>query len=94
MSTADFLRPETVQALEALAAEMGVRDPRLQQLRWWATAEGGRDRFLQVCAHIKQKVRRALGEASGPYIIAPLPARQGRTARYTISLRKELLHFS
>jgi hypothetical protein len=66
----------------------------LQQLHWWAAEGGGKERFLQLGARIKQKIRHVLGEASGPYTIAPLYARQERVARYTISLGKGLLHFS
>jgi CRISPR-associated protein (TIGR02584 family) len=94
VGAADFLNPKTISALESITVEVGVRDPRLRELRWWAKESGGKTRFLQVCARIKQKVRNVLGEASGPYTIAPLQTRQGRVARYTISLSKRLLRFS
>jgi CRISPR-associated protein (TIGR02584 family) len=94
VKTSDFLDSSTTSALEGIAAEIGVRDPRLQQLRWWAAEGEGQKRFLQVCARIKRKVRGALGEASGPYTIAPLQTRHDRAARYTISLSKGLLRFS
>jgi CRISPR-associated protein (TIGR02584 family) len=95
VKAADFLDSHTVSALEDIASEVGMRDPRLQQLRWWAEEdEEGKKRFLQVCARIKRKVRDALGEASSPYTIAPLQTRQERIARYTISLSKGLIHFS
>lgn len=90
----DFLDSTTIAALENIAAEIGGRDPRLQQLRWWAKEGQGKQRFLQVCARLKQKVRKVLGEASGPYTIAPLPARPDRIARYTIALPKSLIRFS
>jgi CRISPR-associated protein (TIGR02584 family) len=94
VKAADFLDPETIGAMEGIAAQVGVRDPRLRELHWWAKQEEGKTRFLQVCARIKQKVRNALGEASRLYVIAPLQIRQQRTARYTISLDKALIHFS
>lgn len=95
VGTADFLDQGTISTLEGIAAEVGARDPRLQQLHWWAAeGEEGKKRFLQVCARIKRKVRDVLGEASGPYTIAPLQTRQERVARYTISLSKELVRFS
>lgn len=95
VGTADFLDPRTISTLESVAAEVGIRDPRLQQLRWWAAeGEEGKKRFLQVCARVKRKVREVLGEASSPYTIAPLQTRQERVARYTISLSKGLLRFS
>jgi CRISPR-associated protein (TIGR02584 family) len=90
----DFLDPATITALEGIAAESGGRDPRLQQLRWWAKEGQGKQRFLQVGARIKQKVRKVLGEASGPYTIAPLQTRPDRVARYTIALPKSLIRFS
>lgn len=44
VGTADFLNQEVIDALERIAAEIGLRDPRLQELRWrrrhlatWAT---------------------------------------------------------
>jgi CRISPR-associated protein (TIGR02584 family) len=77
---ADFLDSGTISSLENIATEVGIRDPRLQQLQWWAAESGGKERFLQTCARIKQKIRAVLGEASGPYSIAPLHARQERTA--------------
>jgi CRISPR-associated protein (TIGR02584 family) len=95
VGTADFLNPDTIRALEEIAAEVGVRDPRLRELSWWTRAgDEGKKRFLQVCARIKRKVRHVLGEASGPYTIAPLQTRQGRVSRYTISLSKGLIRFS
>ena len=94
VGAANFLDPSTISALEGIAAEVGDRDPRLQQLRWWAKEGEGKNRFLQVCARIKRKVRGVLGEASGPYTIAPLQTRPERVARYTISLSKGLLRFS
>jgi hypothetical protein len=94
VGTADFLDLATITALENIATEIGGRDPRLQQLRWWVKDEQGKQRFLQVCARIKQKVRKALGEAGGPYMIAPLQMRQDRLARYTIALPKSLIRFS
>jgi len=94
VGVADFLDPATIADLEKIAREIGGRDPRLQQLRWWTKDEQGKQRFLQVCARIKQKVRNLLGEASGPYTIAPLHLRQDRLARYTISLPKSLIRFS
>lgn len=95
MQTADFLNLDTIMRLERIATDSGVRDPRLRELRWWATeGEEGKKRFLQVCARIKGKVRRALGDASSPYVIAPLIPRRGRTVRYTIPLRKPLVRFT
>lgn len=94
VGTTDFLDPSTITDLENIARETGGRDPRLQQLQWWTKDEQGKERFLQVCARIKQKVRKVLGEASGPYTIAPLHLRQDRLARYTISLPKSLIRFS
>lgn len=92
IETADFLRPETVRILGAIATEVGVRDPRLQQLRWWAQeGEEGRKRFLQVSARMKRKITDMLGEAGRHYTIMPLRARQGRVARYTIPLSKGLI---
>src|SRR5262249_11107270 len=91
----DFLDLNTIVRLEQIAAEGGARDPRLRQLRWWAKeGEEGKKRFLQVCARIKQKVRAILGDASQLYVIAPLKARQGRLAQYTIPLSKALLRSS
>lgn len=94
VGTADFCEPQTIEVLTALATETGIRDPRLHELQWWANEGSGAQRFLQVCARIKQKVRAALGEASRLYVIAPLQVRQGRTARYTIALPKALLRCS
>ncbi len=94
VQAADFLDPETIGAMERIATQVGVRDPRLRELHWWAKQQEGKNRFLQVCARIKQKVRTVLGETSRPYVIAPLQTRQGRTARYTIALNKALIHFS
>jgi CRISPR-associated protein (TIGR02584 family) len=92
IAAADFLRPETVRLLGDIAAEVGVRDPRLQQLQWWAQeGEEGKTRFLQVCARIKHKISNVLGEAGRHYAIMPLRARQGRVARYTILLDKALV---
>lgn len=91
VGTADFLDPTTLTALETIAAELGVRDPRLRELGWWQDDEVGKTRFLQVCARIKRKVREVLGEASGQYTIAPLQTRQDRLARYTIGLSKALI---
>jgi hypothetical protein len=91
----DFLDLNMIARLEQIAAEGGARDPRLRQLRWWAKeGEVGKQRFLQVCARIKQKVRAVLGDASQSYVIAPIKARRGRSAQYTISLNKALLRCS
>ncbi|MGE0826956.1 MAG: CRISPR-associated ring nuclease Csm6 [Candidatus Binatia bacterium] len=95
VQAADFLSLDTIATLEAIAADGGTRDPRLQQLRWWAKEdEEGKKRFLQVCARIKAKVRRVLGDASSPYVVARLGPRRGHAARYTISLRKPLIQFA
>jgi len=91
---ADFLDSGMISILEGIATETGIRDPRLQQLHWWAAESGGKERFSQTCTRIKQKIRSVLGETSGPYTIAPLQVRQERAARYTITLVKELIHFS
>lgn len=93
VQTADFLNLDTITRLERIATDSGVRDPRLRELRWWAKEGTGKERFLQVCARIKGKVRRALGDASSPYLIAPLVPRRGRTVRYTIPLNKPLVRF-
>ncbi|MCS6927347.1 MAG: CRISPR-associated ring nuclease Csm6 [Candidatus Binatia bacterium] len=92
IEAADFLKLETVHSLEAIAAEIGVRDPRLQELRWWAKEdEEGRRRFLQVCARIKRKLTDTLGEAGRRYAIVSLRMQPGRTVRYTIPLDKGLV---
>jgi CRISPR-associated protein (TIGR02584 family) len=87
----DFLDPASIAALESIVTEIGVRDPRLRELRWWTEGEGGKQRFLQVSARIKKKAREVLGESVGPYIITPLQTRHERKARYTVSLPKELI---
>ena len=94
VQAADFLTLDTITRLERIATECGVRDPRLRQLQWWAKEEEGKARFLQICARIKGKVRRVLGDASDPYIIAPLVPRRERTARYSIPLSKPLVRFT
>ncbi len=83
----DFLKPETIQALEGLAARIGLRDPRLRDLGWWAREGEGARRFLQLCARIKRKALSVLGDGASPYVIAPL-FRRGRVAHYAPSLRK------
>jgi hypothetical protein len=94
VQAADFLDLGTMTKIERIATDSGVRDPRLHELRWWATeGEEGKKRFLQVCARIKKKVRDVLGDASHPYAIAPLVPRRGRTMRYTIPLSKPLVRF-
>ena len=95
VATADFLNATVIHSIESIATEVGVRDMRLQQLRWWAAEEEeGKNRFVLVCARIKNKIQTVLGAASAPYTIASLPTRQERRASYTISLSKALIHFA
>lgn len=94
LGAVDFLHPQTIAAVEAIAAELGIRDRRLQELRWWTQAEAGKQRFLQVCARIKRKIQAVLGAGGTPYTIAPLPTRLERAARYTIALDKRLLRMT
>ncbi len=95
VGTADFLNAKIIHTIESIATEVGVRDPRLQQLRWWAAeGEEGKKRFVQICARIKNKIQTVLGAASAPYLIASLPTRQERRASYTISLTKALIRFA
>lgn len=95
VATTDFLDATIISTLENIATEVGVRDPRLRQLRWWAAeGEEGKKRFVQVCARIKNKLQTVLGAASAPYTIASLPTRQERRASYTIALSKTLIHFA